>query len=373
MKQRKCNVGKKGLAMVLALALLGGLAGCGQKETPAPQEPKASEEKQTEAPAETEKPAEAETPVASNNGEPMTIHVGDFLGETFLYPVKLAAKLGMFEEEFEKDNITVSIDYLGNGAVMNEALTSGELQMSFLGGQPTFSGMVNGNGVKIVTMATTSSTDPCLLVAADSDIQEVSQLKGKKLAVNIGTDNHYQMMEMLALGGVVEDDIELYNMKANEALAALLKGEIDCMQSIAPNKWQYVKDGDVRILANMADTKGRNNQVLVASPDFMEKHGDLIVRFLKVLQRAVDYYKENEQECWDILAEYCDGADRSLMEKYMKDYDCTLGLTDVDKEYMKRLYDFLYSHNMLDSELDLTQIYEESYLMEAFGTVDLHK
>ena len=299
------------------------------------------------------------------------MHVGDFLGETFLYPVKLAAELGMFEEEFAKDNIKICVDYLGSGAVMNEALTAGDLQMSFLGGQPTYSGIANGNGVKIITMATVSSADPCLLVRADSDITEVSQLAGKNLAVNIGTDNHYQMMEMLALGGVVEDDIQLYNLKGNEALSALLSGEIDCMQSIAPNKWRYVLDGDVKILSNMHETAGRNNQVLVATEEFRKEHGDIIVRFLKVLQQALDYYDENKEECWEILAEYCD-ADAELMEHYMEDYDCTLGLTDADKEYMARVYDFLYSHEMLITEIDLADIYDESFLTEAFGTVDCH-
>ena len=56
----------------------------------------------------------------------------------------------------------------------------------------------------------------------------------------------------------------------------------------------------------------------------------------------------------------------------MEDYDCTLGLTDTDKEYMARVYDFLYSHDMLITEIDLADIYDESFLMEAFGTVDCH-
>lgn len=366
----KTNMKKRVLALLsAAMLLLGVAAGCASKPSDDPPAPSSSPSEPAPAPSEAE-PAE-ETNEPSNHGEPMEIHVGDFLGETFLYPVKLASDLGMFEEEFAKDNITVVVDYLGSGAVMNEALTAGELDMSFLGGQPTFSGIANGNGVKIVTMATVSSTDPCLLVRADSEITDVSQLSGKNLAVNIGTDNHYQLAEMLALGGLVEDDIELYNLKGNEALSGLLSGEIDCMQSIAPNKWQYILDGDVKVLANMSETAGRNNQVLVAAPEFIEEHGDLIVRFLKVLQQALDYYEANKAECWDILAAYCD-ADRALMDNYMDDYDCTLGLTAEDRTYMENVYNFLYSHGMLDTEIDLSGIYDDSFLIEAFGTVDCH-
>lgn len=366
--KKKLDVRKRGLALAMAMLLLG-LTGCGQqKEEPADV---SSEQETVEEAAQPAGQSDGEEYVPSNNGEPMEIHVGDFPGLAFLYPIKLADSLGMFEDEFAKDNITVCIDHLGSGAVMNEALTSGELDMSFLGGQPTFSGIANGNGVKVITMATASSTDPCLLVAADSDITEVSQLAGKNLAAEIGTDNHYQMNEMLALGNLVEEDINLYNLKGNEALSAMLNGEVDCMQCVSPRKWQYISDGDVRILANMDDTSGRNNQVLVASEDFIEKHGDLIVRFLKVLQRAVDYYKENKEECWDILAEYS-SVDRELMENYMDDYDSTLGLTDADKAYMENVYNFLYSHGMLDVEIDLDSIYDESFLMEAFGTLDCH-
>lgn len=303
----------------------------------------------------------------------MIVRVGDFLGETFLYPVKIANAKGFFEEEFGKDNITISIEYLGSGAVMTEALTAGELEMSFLGGQPAFSGISNGNGVKIISMATSSSTDPCLLVAADSDITDVSQLKGKNLAVNIGTDNHYQLVEMLALGGLTEDDINLYNLKGAEAYAALTSGEIDCMQSIAPNTYQFVANGDARILATMDQTEGRNNQVLVVSPDFAEEHGDIIVRFLKVLQRAEDYYKENPDECKDILVEYVgDNVDRELMDEYMDKYDCSLHLNAEDKAYLERQYNFLYEHDMLSGPVDLETIYDDSFLIEAFGTTEAH-
>lgn len=362
---------KKALALVLALSMLFAMCACGSTSAPQAQ-PTAQPTAAPEA-AQPAEPAaqEEEQYVPSNNYEPMEIHVGDFIGETFLYPVKLAVALGFFEEEFAADNVTVCIDYIGSGAVMNEALTSGSLDMSFLGGQPTFSGIANGNGVKVITMATVSTADPCLLVAADSDITEVSQLAGKNLAVNIGTDNHYQMMEMLALGGLVEDDINLYNLKGNEALSALISGEVDCMQSISPNKWQYILDGDVKVLANMDETSGRNNQVLVAAPEFIEKHPDMIVRFLKVLQRAEEYYLENTEECWDIIAEYCDGK-RDLMENYMADYDCTLGLTEKDIEYMNNVYTFLYEHGMLDTEVDVSTIYDDSFLLEAFGTVDMH-
>ena len=306
------------------------------------------------------------------NGE-MVVRVGDFLGETFLYPVKIAKAKGFFEEEFAKDNITISIEYLGSGAVMTEALTAGELEMSFLGGQPAFSGISNGNGVKIISMATTSSTDPCLLVRADSDITDVSQLKGKNLATQIGTDNHYQLVEMLSLGNLTEQDINLYNLKGAEAFAALTSGEIDCMQSIAPNTYQFVNSGDARILATMDQTGGRNNQVLVAAPEFMEEHGDIIVRFLKVLQRADEYYRENPEECKDILVEYVgDNVDRELMEEYMDKYDCSLRLNEEDKAYLERQYNFLYEHEMLSAPIDLSTIYDDSFLLEAFGTVEPH-
>ena len=303
----------------------------------------------------------------------MVVRVGDFLGETFLYPVKIANAKGFFEEEFGKDNITISIEYLGSGAVMTEALTAGELEMSFLGGQPAFSGISNGNGVKIISMATSSSTDPCLLVAADSDITDVSQLKGKNLAVGIGTDNHYQLVEMLALGGLTEDDINLYNLQGVEAYAALTSGEIDCMQGITPNTYQFVENGDVRILASMDQTEGRNNQVLVVSPEFAEEHGDIVVRFLKVLQRAVDYYKENPEECKDILVDYVgDNVNRDLMDEYMDKYDCSLHLNAEDKAYLERQYNFLYEHDMLSGPVDLETIYDDSFLIEAFGTTEAH-
>lgn len=145
------------------------------------------------------------------------------------------------------------------------------------------------------------------------------------------------------------------------------------MQSIAPNTYQFVANGDARILATMDQTEGRNNQVLVVSPDFAEEHGDIIVRFLKVLQRAVDYYKENPEECKDILVEYVgDNVNRDLMDEYMDKYDCSLHLNAEDKAYLERQYNFLYEHDMLSGPVDLETIYDDSFLIEAFGTTEAH-
>lgn len=333
---------KKWLLMALPIMLSMAMAGCGSS---------------------------SETSGSGNNAatsEPIKVTVGDFLGETFLYPVKIANEKGFFEEEFAEDNIEISVEYLGSGAVMVEALTAGNLDMSFLGGQPAFSGIANGNETKVISMATVSTTDPVLLVRADSDITEVSQLAGRDLAVNIGTDNHYQMLEMLSLGGLTEDDVNVYNLKGTEAYTALVSGEIDCMQSIAPNTDKFLENGDVRILCNLEETGARNNQVLVATEDFMEEHGDIIVRFLKVLDRANTYYMENTEECLDLLAEYCE-ADREYMEGYMDKYDCSLHLTQQDKDYMKREYEFMRSSGILETDIDIDGIYDESFLEEAFG------
>lgn len=351
------NTMKRLTAILLSVVIAGSLTACGTSPNNSSPQPGGSQEAEQ----------------SGGTREEMVVHVGDFLAETFLYPVKIANELGFFEEEFAKDNITISIDYIGSGAVMTEALTAGELDMSFLGGQPAFSGISNGNGVKIVSMATTSSSDPCLLVSAGSDITDVSQLKGKNLAVNIGTDNHYQLVEMLGLGGLTEDDINLYNLKGAEAFSALMAGEIDCMQSIAPNTYQFVQNGEARILATMDQTEGRNNQVLVAAPEFVEEHGDIIVRFLQVLQRALDYYAENTEECKDLIVKYVgENVDRNLMDEYMDKYDCSLHLNEEDKAYLERQYEFLYNHDMLSSSIDLETVYDDSFLIEAFGTAGVH-
>ena len=72
---------KKWLLMALPVMLSMAMAGCGSS---------------------------SETSGSGNNAaasEPIKVTVGDFLGETFLYPVKIANEKGFFEEEFAEDNI----------------------------------------------------------------------------------------------------------------------------------------------------------------------------------------------------------------------------------------------------------------------------
>lgn len=363
------------LSLAMAAVMAAALTACGGTQQVAETKAESKAESQPEEQAETQTEAETEAEAESfahesyAGQEELVVTVGDFLAEAFLYPVKIANEKGFFEEEFAEDNIRIDVQYIGSGAVMVEALTANQLSMSFLGGQPCFSGISNDAGFKVVSMATYSATDPVLLVAEDSDITEVAQLKGRTMAVNIGTDNHYQMLEMMALGDVTEDDIELYNLKGQEAYAALISGQVDCMQSVSPNTYKFLNNGDVRILTDMSQTGSRNNQVLVASDQFIEEHPEIISRFLKVLQRALDYYEENREECYDLLAVYTE-ADRDLMDSYMDNYDCSLHLDQHDMDTMASEYEFLYQHDMLSKEIDLNTIYDTRFLIDAFGTAE---
>ena len=67
-----------------------------------------------------------------------------------------------------------------------------------------------------------------------------------------------------------------------------------------------------------------------------------------------------------------DNVDRELMDEYMDKYDCSLHLNAEDKAYLERQYNFLYEHDMLSGPVDLETIYDDSFLIEAFGTTEAH-
>ena len=67
-----------------------------------------------------------------------------------------------------------------------------------------------------------------------------------------------------------------------------------------------------------------------------------------------------------------ENVDRQLMDEYMDKYDCSLHLNDTDRAYLERQYNFLYDNNMLSAPIDLDTIYDDSFLIEAFGTADVH-
>jgi sulfonate transport system substrate-binding protein len=203
---------------------------------------------------------------------------------------------GLLEDEFRKDGIQINWSFLrGAGPAVNELYANGLLDFSALGDLPSIVGRASGLKYRLLAGASVRG-NIYLAVPADSNAQNVADLRGKKVAVTKGTATHLAAGKILEGFGLTEKDVRLINMDAQTAIAAIVTGDIDA--AFGSSQYLGLRDqGVARILFRTTggDPKYTSNTTFLGSSDFIQKYPEHAKRVLKVYVQAAKWLAEQEE------------------------------------------------------------------------------
>lgn len=208
--------------------------------------------------------------------------------------VAIAHAEGYLEKAF-KDDPDVRFEWYffkGAGPAVNEAIANGQLDFAIQGDLPSVIGRANGLKTKIL-MASGAHAPTYLAVPEGSTLSTVKELKGKKVAIFRGTNNHLAVVKVLAANGLSERDLQVLNMDNATTNSALASKDIDG----AFGNWPLIS----LHLANRAkiiySTKGddpafeRHSMVLVTEA-FESAHPETVQKIITEFVRAARWSSE---------------------------------------------------------------------------------
>jgi sulfonate transport system substrate-binding protein len=206
-----------------------------------------------------------------------------------------------------KDLPNVKIEYAffkGAGPAVNEAFANGQLDFASQGDLPQI--IARANGLKTRQLAAGGAHAPMYLaVPPDSDIHTISDLKGRKVALFRGTNNHLAAAKVLAANGMTERDFQGINMDEASANAALATRNIDA----AFGNYGILLLAEKGLAKIAYSTKGRDpaferQSTLIAADSFVANHPDLTQRVVTAIVKAAFWssQEENRETLFDIWA-----------------------------------------------------------------------
>ncbi|HET8933251.1 MAG TPA: ABC transporter substrate-binding protein [Polyangiales bacterium] len=134
---------------------------------------------------------------------------------------------GSFEDEFKPAGIEVKWNFLrGAGPAVNELYANGLLDFSTLGDLPSIIGRSSGLEYRVLAGSSVRS-HIYVSVPADSPVQSIKDLRGKRVAVAKGTATHLAIVKILERHGIGEGDVKLINMEVNAAQLAIVTRDVD--------------------------------------------------------------------------------------------------------------------------------------------------
>src|SRR5437868_5663015 len=168
-------------------------------------------------------------------------------------PVSMVLKQkGLLEKEFAKDGIgIVWVQSAGSNKAL-EFLNAGSIDIGSTAGAAALVARINGNPVKTVGVFSRPEWT-ALVVAKDSKITKVADLKGHKIAVTRGTDPHIFLVRALDKAGLTEKDVKLVLLQHADGKTALVRGDVDAWAGLDPMMAQAEIEDGAKLLYRAAE------------------------------------------------------------------------------------------------------------------------
>ena len=249
------------------------------------------------------------------------------------------------------------------GVEMAEAMVAGEVQISFsMGVVPFALAVTEGAPIKVVGMAVdTGGADNCVIYKKEAiDRANAHELEGRKVAVPLNTVTHYKMLRSLVFLGVDINKLEVVDMSPHDIDDAFIGGELAMGCSWGGPLRRMKGHGWELLSANEQDRLGiRAFDVIAVTNDFASQHPDLVVKFLEVTDRAVNYLDDEPEVAQPIIAEAA-GLDLrssnivlSLFDFYTREDQLTeRWMAGGIQTFLKEVADFFEQQGKISKALD---------------------
>ncbi len=192
------------------------------------------------------------------------------------------------EQKFEAaTGWTIEWRTFGSGTEVIAAMASGDVQLAELGSSPLAIGTSQGLDIQLFMIAQGLGTAESLIAKQGSGIEKLEDIKGKKVAVPVGSTAHYSLMGALAHSGIAESDVTIVNLPADQIAAAWETGQVDAAFIWEPVQNQILQTGTFILGADQTAAWGYPTfDGWVVNTAFAEANADAMVAFTRVMNEA---------------------------------------------------------------------------------------
>jgi sulfonate transport system substrate-binding protein len=215
-------------------------------------------------------------------------------------PLSLIIKDQGWLEEATEGEVTVNWVQSAGSNKANEALLAGALDVGSTAGSAALLARSNGSPIKTIDIYSQPNW-AALAVPAGSSIDEVEDLAGKSVAVTVGTDPYFFLLQALDEAGLSLADITLVNVQHADGKAALENGSVDAWSGLDPLLSTSVEVAGTEIIYDNIDFNSYG--FLNATETFLQNSPDLAQLVVNAYEAARVWALENPEETAEILAE----------------------------------------------------------------------
>ncbi len=225
-----------------------------------------------------------------------SIIIGTFSKSMGNVPYYIAKEHGWFEEAIG-DKFNIEYIEFNDRSSIASALSNGSLKFVFSAEAPAILIEAQGEDIEFTNLSCTLAQE--VIVRSTSDMNNISDLIGKKIAVLAGTSSHYALLKILSDNGLSVDDVKILLMPPAEAKTAFETGSIDAWAVWPP----WVEQQQVSGFAKSLEGSDAVIQCVGSIPtSFVNSDPTIVASLSSIIKRAKTWILNNEEESQRIVS-----------------------------------------------------------------------
>lgn len=206
------------------------------------------------------------------------------------------------EERFVQQGVTVLWSEFPAGPQLLHALQNNEIDFGATGEVPPILAQAQNSSLIYVAYEPPSPHSVAMVVAQNSLIYHCSDLRGKRIAVNRGSNVHYLLLQMLDEHGLTLDDVRVNYTPLRYPLTPSDFHSVDAWMMWDPLLSDAQLSGDMRIIED-GHGKVLNQQFYLSRRDFAQRSADLLKIVLDELKQTGIFIATHPENAAQLLSQ----------------------------------------------------------------------
>jgi NitT/TauT family transport system substrate-binding protein len=212
------------------------------------------------------------------------------------FPWQVAQEKGLFAA----NGVEVELKYFDSYTDSLTALATGQVDANSQTLNDTLAS-VSGGAKQTIVLVNDNSTGNDQIIVREG-IASVADLRGKTIAVEQSTVDHYLLLLALRQAGLTERDVTIKPLLTDAAAAAFASGQVDAVGAFAPFTSVALRRPGSRAIATSKDFPGAIPDHLVFTADFVAAHPTEVQAVVNTWYDTIKWIGENKTAAVEIMA-----------------------------------------------------------------------
>ncbi|CCP02777.1 Aliphatic sulfonate ABC transporter, substrate-binding protein precursor [Erwinia amylovora Ea644] len=240
------------------------------------------------------------------------------------------------------------------GPQMLEALNVNSIDLGSTGDIPPIFAQAAGADLLYVGAEPPKPLAEVILVAENSPIKTVAELKGHKIAFQKGSSSHNLLLRALREAGLSFNDITPAFLTPADARAAFQQGDVDAWTIWDPYYSAAIQQGRARVLKD-GSTLDLTGSFYLATRPFTQKNGLFLQQVLDTFSQADALTRSQREQSVKLLATAM-GLPENVIASYLDHRpDSTISLvSEKTARAQQHTADLFYASHLMPVKVDIS-------------------